>query len=66
VSEKGVIAMENNHKPDDDNYYAIMNRIPPECRFLFGRVPVVSSESKSSYLNLVVDVAATIGPDDII
>jgi len=41
-------------------------RIPIEIRFLFGRVPVLTSQSKIGYWSLVESIANAIGPRDVI
>jgi hypothetical protein len=53
---------------DDDNrtVNSIRFAIPKEARTLFARVPVLSSESKVPYWELVKGLANAIGPRDII
>jgi hypothetical protein len=55
--------MEDN---DDSRVLAIRLRIPEEARPLFGRAPVLSSESKIGYWSLVESIEDAIRPRDVI
>jgi hypothetical protein len=51
---------------DGDWAHAIRSQIPEEARVLFGRIPVLTSESKVGYWSLVQSIANAIGPRDVI
>jgi hypothetical protein len=58
----GIIKM----KSDDDQINSIRRKIPEEARGLFARVPVLASESRLYYWELVESHADCIGPRDVI
>ena len=60
--------MENNKTPSNnapDGHQTVFDRMPPEAKALFFRVPVLCSESGAAYMQIVESVATAIGPDDI-
>jgi hypothetical protein len=50
-----------NKSPDS----AVLDRVPPEAKPLFYRVPILCTESGAAYMQIVDSVASTIHPDDI-
>jgi hypothetical protein len=59
----GVIKMEDN---DDSRVLALRLRIPKEAWPLFGRAPVINSESKVGYWSLVESIEKAVGPRDVL
>ena len=45
---------------------AILDRIPPEAKPLFYRVPILCSESGTAYMQIVDSIATTVVPEDIL
>ena len=50
---------------NEDQIKSVRLKIPPEARPFFGRVPIISSESKLSYWLLVKAFAGSIEPRDV-
>jgi len=59
----GDIKMSSNER---DHSNDIRSKLPIEARLLFGRAPVLSSESKVAYWSLVEAISTALDPQDIV